>query len=120
MDSSLQEGLLRPEVRDYERTGYEQCWYPLARSEDLPAERIVGRDFLDGRVILYRDSKGSAHVMTSYCPHMGADLGVGEIVGDDVRCAFHHWQYGPDGICTRIPSLRSNDEIPRTARVPMM
>ena len=89
--SNPRETLQRPELRDYASTGYEQCWYPIARSTDVPDEEIIGRDFLDGRVVLYRDSKGSAHVMTAYCPHMGADLSVGEVLGDDVRCAFHHW-----------------------------
>ena len=111
------EGLMRPELRDYASTGYEQCWYPIARSADLPDKEILGREFLDGRVILYRDSKGQAHVMTAYCPHMGADLSVGEVLGDDVRCAFHHWQYGADGVCTNIPSLGPDGKIPKAARV---
>ena len=115
--SSQREGLLRPEVHDYAKTGYEQCWYPIAQSKDVPAGKIIGEEFLDGRVILYRDSQGSARVMTAYCPHMGADLSTGEILGDDIRCAFHHWQYGPDGVCNNIPSLDSADKIPRKARV---
>jgi phenylpropionate dioxygenase-like ring-hydroxylating dioxygenase large terminal subunit len=45
---------------------------------------------------------------------MGSDLSVGCVVGDDLRCAFHHWQYGPDGRCTKIPS---GDRIPGAARV---
>ncbi len=111
------ENLLRPEVEDYAETGYEQCWYPIARSVELPEKQIVGRDFLDGRIIMYRDSTGRARVMSAYCAHMGADLARGEILGDDVRCAFHHWQYGPDGACSRIPSLGPEAAIPERARV---
>ena len=111
------EGLLRPDLVDYTATGYEQCWYPVARSEELPEKEIVGQEFLDGRVILYRDSAGRARVMSAYCPHMGADLARGEVLGDEVRCAFHHWQYGPDGACTKIPSLGEDGKIPRKARV---
>jgi hypothetical protein len=52
--------------------------------------------------------------MTPYCKHMGSDLSVGDVIGNDLRCAFHHWQYGPTGQCTAIPS---GDRIPQAACV---
>ena len=112
-----QAGLLRPELADYAKTGYEQCWYPIAQSKELSDKEIVARDFLDGRVVMYRDSAGKARVMSAYCPHMGADLSQGEILGDDLRCAFHHWRYGPDGVCNNIPSLGEDGKIPAKARL---
>jgi phenylpropionate dioxygenase-like ring-hydroxylating dioxygenase large terminal subunit len=39
---------------------------------------------------------------------------VGDVCGNELRCAFHHWQYGHDGRCTVIPS---GDRIPRAARL---
>ncbi len=96
-----------------EGQGYQQCWYPLMLSENLEEGNIAGHDFCGGRVILYRDSGGTPRAMTAYCKHLGADLSVGDVVGDDVRCAFHHWQYGPDGVCTTIPT---GDRIPPQAR----
>jgi hypothetical protein len=53
-------------------------------------------------------------VMTAWCRHLGADLSMGKVIGDDVRCAFHHWQYGPDGVCTKIPA---SDKIPKAAKL---
>ena len=117
MGRATGDSLLRPEVADYTETGYEQCWYPIARSNELPDKQLVGRDVLDGRVILYRDSTGVAHALSAYCPHMGADLAQGQIQGDDVRCAFHHWRYGSDGVCRHIPSLPEDGAIPHRARV---
>ena len=114
---SSREGLLRPELQDYAKTGYEQCWYPVAQSSELPSGRVVGQQFLDGRIALYRDSQGRARAVTAYCPHMGADLANADIIGDDLRCAFHHWQYGPDGVCNKIPSLKSGQSIPPRARI---
>jgi len=52
--------------------------------------------------------------MNAYCRHLGADLSMGKVIGNDIQCAFHHWQYGPDGGCTKIPA---SDKIPRAARV---
>jgi phenylpropionate dioxygenase-like ring-hydroxylating dioxygenase large terminal subunit len=45
---------------------------------------------------------------------MGSDLSIGRVVGNDLQCAFHHWQYGPDGRCSLIPT---GDRIPNAARL---
>lgn len=95
--------------------GFSQCWYPLALSDQVPQGTVFGTDFLDGRVVVYRDSDGLAHVQSAYCRHLGADLAQGDVQGDDIRCAFHHWQYGRDGRCTKIPA--SPDHIPDHARL---
>jgi phenylpropionate dioxygenase-like ring-hydroxylating dioxygenase large terminal subunit len=62
---------------------------------------VLGVDFLDGRVIVFRGASGKVQVLSAYCPHLGSDLSVGEVQGDTVRCAFHHWQYDLDGVCVK-------------------
>jgi nitrite reductase/ring-hydroxylating ferredoxin subunit len=94
--------------------GFHQSWYAIARSDEVSAGEVIGRDFLDGRAIAYRGESGEAVVMNAYCRHLGADLAMGKVVGNDIRCGFHHWQYGPDGGCTKIPA---SEKIPKAARV---
>jgi phenylpropionate dioxygenase-like ring-hydroxylating dioxygenase large terminal subunit len=93
---------------------FEQTWYALGMSSDLAIGQIIGKDFLGGRVIIDRGANGKASVMSAYCRHLGADLSVGCVIDNDVRCAFHHWQYGDDGKCTRIPV---SDKIPAKAKL---
>ncbi|MEC7763694.1 MAG: Rieske 2Fe-2S domain-containing protein [Pseudomonadota bacterium] len=80
---------------------FRQSWYPIALSRDVPAGEIVGKPFLDGRVVVYRAPDGSPIVMSAYCPHLGADLALGKIVDGNVQCAFHHWEYNTDGQCVK-------------------
>jgi phenylpropionate dioxygenase-like ring-hydroxylating dioxygenase large terminal subunit len=94
--------------------GFHQCWYPVAIASSLGKGERFGTDFCDGRIVVYRGQDGVAHALSPYCPHMGADLSVGDVVGNDIRCAFHHWQLGGDGVCTNIPS---GDRIPKAACV---
>lgn len=95
--------------------GFTQCWYPVLLAEQVPPGKVVGAEFLDGRVVVYRDRDGRPHVHSAYCRHLGADLANGDIQGDDIRCAFHHWQYAPDGRCSKIPA--SPDKVPSHARL---
>lgn len=93
---------------------FTQSWYPICMSSAATADFVRGFDFLDGRVIVFRDAGGQAHVMSAYCPHLGADLSIGDMVNGQVRCVYHHWRYGPDGRCAAMPS---KDPIPAAARL---
>jgi hypothetical protein len=54
-------------------------------------------------------------VQGAYCPHLGADLSVGQVVDGQIRCAYHHWRFDCSGHCVDIPA---GDRIPPGARIP--
>ena len=93
---------------------WSQTWAPICRSDELPRGAVRGAEWLGGRVVAWRDAAGTAHVQSAFCPHLGADLAVGQVVGDTLRCAFHHWEFGGDGRCVRTGS---GDPVPPQARV---
>ncbi|MBN9427531.1 MAG: Rieske 2Fe-2S domain-containing protein [Burkholderiales bacterium] len=80
---------------------FRQSWYPLCLSSEVAAGQVLGCDFLDGRVVVFRGDDGVAHVTSAYCPHLGADLSVGRVVGKRLQCAFHHWEYDASGACVQ-------------------
>lgn len=88
---------------------FTQSWYPICMSTELAPGKILGSTFLDGRVVAYRGESGVAQVLSAFCPHLGADLVAGAVVGDSIRCAFHHWEYDQTGACTKISA---GDPIP--------
>lgn len=91
---------------------FSESWFPICLSRELTPGKIVGVNFLGGRVIATRGTDGIARVMSAYCAHLGADLSVGEVIGDTVRCAFHHWSYDFDGVCV---STKVGDPPPPAA-----
>ena len=91
----------RPIPTEGENGVFTQSWFPLCVSSAVGRGQIIGVDFLDGRVVVFRGQSGAVQVLSAYCPHLGADLSVGDVQGDAVRCAFHHWQYNRDGICVK-------------------
>ncbi|HEX6311437.1 MAG TPA: Rieske 2Fe-2S domain-containing protein [Acidimicrobiia bacterium] len=88
---------------------FPQCWYPIALSREVAPGTVAGADFLDGRVVCYRGEHGRARVLSAYCRHTGLDLCTADVIGDEIRCPFHYWQFGEDGRCTKIPV---SDRIP--------
>lgn len=94
--------------------GYHRCWYPVCLSSDLAEGTLLGRDILGTRVVAYRDPAGKPVVQSAWCPHLGADLSVGQIVEGRLRCPYHHWSFDAAGACAHIPT---GDKIPSAARI---
>lgn len=80
---------------------FSQSWFPICLSTDLPAGVVKGFDYLDGRVVGYRGANGVVRVSSAYCLHIGADLAVGKVVGNNLQCAFHRWEYDQTGTCVK-------------------
>jgi 5,5'-dehydrodivanillate O-demethylase len=53
---------------------------------------------------LYRGEAGVSHLLTFRCAHRGTQLSTGWVEGDELRCFYHGWKYGPDGQCTEQPA----------------
>lgn len=102
------------EPRHWEGGAHFQAWYPVSVAAAVTPGKIIGRDFLNTRIIVYRGPDGEAVVQSGYCAHLGADLSDGEIVEGQVRCPYHHWRFGADGRCSKIPS---GTAVPRAARI---
>lgn len=80
---------------------FSQSWFPICLASEVGVGQVQGFDFLDGRVVVWRGADGEAHVTSAFCPHMGASLEAGDVVGDRIRCAFHHWEYAGSGQCEK-------------------
>ena len=95
-----------------------QSWYVAMKSRKLKKGKAMSLDLLNRRIAFFRDEAGQAHALDAPCPHLGSDLGIGEVQGNVLRCAFHHWCFDGGGACTKAPFF---DEAParRTRSYPV-
>jgi 5,5'-dehydrodivanillate O-demethylase len=78
-------------------------WYPIYRSQDLPAGRAVPVEVLSEKFTLYRGDGGAAHIMAFRCAHRGTQLSTGWVEDDCLRCMYHGWKYDASGQCVEQP-----------------
>jgi 3-ketosteroid 9alpha-monooxygenase subunit A len=75
----------------------------VAWSFDLAA-RPTPLDYFGRKFVAFRTSDGRAHVLDAFCPHLGAHLGYGGRLEDDVLvCPFHGWTWDRNGCHLEIP-----------------
>ena len=103
-------------------TTYPASWYPLCRTSDVPRNTLKQINAFDASLIVFRNARNHVGAMAARCPHMGASLAHGRIVGECVQCPLHHWQFGADGRCTHIPDATpathlNGHPIPKNAAV---
>jgi nitrite reductase/ring-hydroxylating ferredoxin subunit len=96
---------------------YPDSWYLFCAARQL-RRGPVSRDLAGRRLVAFRTAGGRLAVMDARCGHLGADLGRGCVVGEAVRCPFHHWEYAADGRCVRVPAGGSAPAWARQACYP--
>lgn len=99
---------------DGDEAGYHRSWFPVCLASELQESAVIGRPFLGTKVVAWRDAAGKPVVQQAWCPHIGADLSLGQIVEANLRCPYHHWSFDRGGACVRIPA---GDKIPPAARL---
>lgn len=98
-----------------DETVFPVAWYPVAWSKELTNKpikrRLLGKDF-----VLFRNNRGIAKCLESYCAHRGADLSLGSCENGHVTCRYHGWVFNELGHCEAIPS-HPDRPIPDFAKV---
>jgi phenylpropionate dioxygenase-like ring-hydroxylating dioxygenase large terminal subunit len=78
-------------------------WHPVAGRDEVgdapKAVRLLGQD-----LVLWHGAEGLA-VFDDRCPHRGAALSLGRVVGEQLQCAYHGWCFDGAGACRSIPAV---------------
>lgn len=102
-----------PIFNNWEEVAYG--WYYALPSHEIKNKEVKPFQLCGQELVIFRGEDGKVGVLDAYCPHMGTHLGKGKVVGNNVRCFFHHWQFNREGACTNVPC---QTEIPPKAKVP--
>ncbi|MGQ0572419.1 MAG: Rieske 2Fe-2S domain-containing protein [Armatimonadota bacterium] len=77
-------------------------WLPIGVSSDLKEKptfvRVLGED-----LVLFRGKGGQTGLLGATCPHRHANLCLGNVVGDDLRCRYHGYTWSPEGKLVYVP-----------------
>ena len=89
-------------------------WFPACPSSELARGAARSLVIFKQRVVLFRGQDREVRALDAFCPHMGADLGNGAVIDNELQCYFHRWRFDGGGKLTVIPNC---DRRPANARV---
>lgn len=87
-------------------------WYAVLESSEVRKGQPRGFRRLGEDLVFWRDSSGQIAVMNDRCPHRSASLSRGKIIGDNIQCPFHGFQFNSAGLPQLIPANGRNGSRP--------
>lgn len=88
-------------------------WLPIELSESVELNAAIPVKALGEELTLYRGASGDVHLVAGRCAHRRTLLHTGWVVGDDIRCIYHGWQFDSTGVCVKRPA-ENDTGMPRT------
>lgn len=82
--------------------GLKDLWFPVCPSTFIKDNPVSLRR-MGYKIALWRDQAGQVHALEDHCPHRGAPLSMGVILGDRIACPYHGVEVREDGTVTRVP-----------------
>jgi len=83
-------------------------WMAVGRSQDLPKGTAKPIRIMSVDYTLYRGESGRAQAIDYRCAHRGAQMHLGWVEGDAIRCIYHGWKYDCTGQCIEQPAEDSS------------
>jgi renierapurpurin 18,18'-hydroxylase len=91
---------------DLRKTGiHPDHWYPVLRSRDLTAGKMLGISFAGDPIVVVRAEDGSVFALEDRCAHRQVPLHLGVVQKGKLQCGYHRWTYDRTGKCVNVPYL---------------
>ena len=91
-------------------------WYVVAATREIGTKP---RPFLLNGLplVTFRNERGQSVTLLDRCAHRNAPLSAGRVVGENIQCHYHGWEFDGTGACRSVPGLCGEPDHP-SRRVP--
>ncbi|AFY67546.1 aromatic ring-hydroxylating dioxygenase subunit alpha [Geitlerinema sp. PCC 7407] len=87
-------------------------WYAVSWSDRLKPGQVIAVTVWQQAIAVYRDTEGNVHALEDACPHKGVALHKGLVLGQNLACRYHGWEFDSQGECAKIPYLPPSQKLP--------
>jgi aminopyrrolnitrin oxygenase len=91
-----------------------RSWYAVCSSQALRPGQVRAFTLGGHERVLFRTERGQVHALAAHCPHLGAHLARGTVIGEHLRCPLHHLGFDGRGVCRAAPG--TGQRLPRPSQ----
>ena len=86
-------------------------WYVVASSSEVN-NQPVAVELWHQKIVLFRNKQGQVQALEDRCPHRQVKLSDGQVMGNEIECAYHGWRFDDKGSCSLVPYLQPKQKLP--------
>jgi aminopyrrolnitrin oxygenase len=80
---------------------FPRSWYFVCTARALARGRLREFHLASRRIVVFRAADGALGAVDARCPHFGASLASGRVVGDSLECPLHRFRFTREGRCAQ-------------------
>ncbi len=84
----------------------KNTWYVACTPQEIEGGKPLGRKVCGESIVFFRGAGGAVAALEDFCPHRGAPLSLGRVVGDRLVCGYHGLEMGCEGKTVAMPGQR--------------
>ncbi len=96
--------------------GLRRGWHPVAMVSEILDNQPLRVELL-GEGYVVTKINGAITAFSDRCPHRSARLSDGRVVGNNIECPYHGWQFNGEGRCSLVPALGPDATVPPTSHL---
>lgn len=87
-------------------------WYAVGWAHQLAPGEVMAIKVWNHEIAVFRNTEGQLQALEDVCPHKGVALHKGKVLGRNLACRYHGWEFDGQGQCASIPYFGKAQKLP--------
>lgn len=85
--------------------GNHHNWYVIGEKNDIHVNKLYKKTVWNNDYVVWKNNNNDYFAMDNHCSHRGASLANGKLVGANVLCPYHGYEFNSNGTLCVVPGL---------------
>jgi phenylpropionate dioxygenase-like ring-hydroxylating dioxygenase large terminal subunit len=84
--------------------GNHENWYVIGEKNEFYSNKLYKKTIWNKDYVVWKNDK-NYFALDNHCSHRGASLANGRLIGENILCPYHGYEFNSTGILCKVPGL---------------
>jgi phenylpropionate dioxygenase-like ring-hydroxylating dioxygenase large terminal subunit len=84
--------------------GNHENWYVIGEKNEFYSNKLYKKTIWNKDYVVWKNDK-NYFALDNHCSHRGASLAKGSLIGENILCPYHGYEFNSTGILCKVPGL---------------